>query len=126
MRSFSMASLPQDRTRDPIKKTSRTLLYGATAPTYRTITSHFNTKISIRNISYQRACIKKKILLEDEDLQTLRKHLGYSSESDNPSILLSISILLYFGALIMNMIMIIADKAIFKVKTSKNSKIFIF
>jgi len=48
--------------------------------------------------------------------------LGYSSESDNPSILLSISILLYFGVLIMNMI--IADKAIFKVKTSKNSKIF--
>jgi len=32
----------------------------------------------------------------------------------------------YIFALIMNMIMIVADKAIFKVKTSKNSKIFIF
>jgi len=51
---------------------------------------------------------------------------GSSSESDNFPILLSINILLYFVALITNMIMIITDKVIFKVKTSKNSKILIF
>jgi len=57
------------------------------------------------------------------EFQTYMRETGYSSENLKHPIFMSVGILLYFDALITNMIVKITDKVIFKVKIQKKSKI---